>query len=89
MHLRKMTMAKVDYDGYSVHVLDFAFRYVEGEKHVDFLFDLNSDVESPMVLNRRSKSCSEGIVSEDVARALDRICAHLKSIGYKVMLVDE
>jgi len=79
----------INYDGYSVEATaDVTFRYVEGQKHVDFIFDFNSDVQSPIVVFTRPTSCSEGITPEEVARALERICAHLESVGYKVTLFD-
>ncbi len=79
----------VHYDGYSVAALpSFALRYTEGQEHVDFFFDPGGGPKDVLIFSSPTGR-SEGMLTADIARGLERVIAHLKSVGYNVRVEDQ
>jgi len=82
-------MAKIEYDGYSIDAVPpYIMRYVEGSKRVDFWFDPGGPANNSVGVYNKPTECSKNVDAKDVARALDRVVAHLTSVGYTVFIIN-
>jgi len=76
-----------NYEHYAIEATtDFELRCIEDGKQAGFFFE--PGISGPVIVYSKPSSASAGVSAEYIQLALERIVAHLQSVGYEVEIVD-